>query len=418
MPSCLNAMDVFLQQPKPTVASMVLADKSGGRKDGGKKTSLIEAVARILGMKNASNINVNANLAELGMDSLMGVEVKQTLERDHDIVFSMQEIRQLTLARLKEIDEGEGEGDASASRKCSRSEDGEGSEVMEMADDSQQVKMFMNELMPKEAIVKLSEGKKKENIFVVHPIEGVTKSLEKLAKKVDSTVYGLQCVAEADMDSIASLAKFYIKQIRKVQPTGPYNIAGYSFGCTVALEMALQLEKEDKRQVKNLIFLDGSHKYVSSQTQDYKLNRQSEPSNTDNEADGLCTFLLQFCSFEYLKVREELMKLPSFNERVKRIAEIVNKAMPQLSVKTVEDAATSFYKKLLIADKYVPATKYQGKAILVKALKNRTGGSLGEDYSLSQVCANPIQIASVDGNHRSFIDEPHVNDVASVINKL
>lgn len=79
----MNAMDVFLQQRKPTVASMVLADKSGGRKDGGKKTSLIEAVARILGMKDASNINANANLAELGMDSLMGVEVKQTLERDH-----------------------------------------------------------------------------------------------------------------------------------------------------------------------------------------------------------------------------------------------------------------------------------------------------------------------------------------------
>jgi len=110
MPSCLTAMDVFLQQQKPTVASMVLAERAG-KKDGGKKVSLVEAVANILGMKDVSNLNMNANLNELGMDSLMGVEVKQTLERDHDLVFSMQDIRQLTLAKLKEIDDGgEAEG--------------------------------------------------------------------------------------------------------------------------------------------------------------------------------------------------------------------------------------------------------------------------------------------------------------------
>lgn len=69
--SCLNAMDTFLLQQKPTVASLVLADK-GGKKDGsGKKVSLVEAVAHILGMKDVSNINVNANLAELGMGTLL-----------------------------------------------------------------------------------------------------------------------------------------------------------------------------------------------------------------------------------------------------------------------------------------------------------------------------------------------------------
>lgn len=209
MPSCLNAMDIFLQQqePKPTVASMVLADKAGGRKDGGKKISLIEAVGRILGMKDVSNTNLAANLAELGMDSLMGVEVKQTLERDHDIVFSMQEIRQLTLGRLKEIDEGVTEDIPSSRRSSHKSL----SESTEMVDDSQQIKMFVHELMPKEPIVKLNDSDKKENLFVVHPIEGVTKSLEGLARKLDCSVYGLQCVAEADLESVASLAKYYIK---------------------------------------------------------------------------------------------------------------------------------------------------------------------------------------------------------------
>jgi hypothetical protein len=95
------------------------------------------------------------------------------------------------------------------------------------------------------------------------------------------------------------------KKIRKVQPKGPYNIAGYSFGCTIALEMGLQLEKEDKKLVNNLLFLDGSHKYVSSQTDKYKSNKQITVIGAENEADVMCTFLMQFVSFEYLRVSND-----------------------------------------------------------------------------------------------------------------
>jgi len=90
----------------------------------------------------------------------------------------------------------------------------------------------------------------------------VTLSLEKLASKLENPVCGLQCVKEADLSSVEALAKFYIKEIKSVQGKGPYTLAGYSYGCTIALEMALQLEREGKDGVKNLIFLDGSHKYV------------------------------------------------------------------------------------------------------------------------------------------------------------
>lgn len=37
------------------------------------------------------------------MDSLMGAEIKQTLERGHDLVLGVQEIRTLTFARLCEL---------------------------------------------------------------------------------------------------------------------------------------------------------------------------------------------------------------------------------------------------------------------------------------------------------------------------
>lgn len=55
-------------------------------------------------------------LADLGMDSIMGAEVKQVLERNYDIVLSAQEIRGLTMGKLASMSSGGGAaGDASAS---------------------------------------------------------------------------------------------------------------------------------------------------------------------------------------------------------------------------------------------------------------------------------------------------------------
>lgn len=103
MASCLSSFDVFLQHPQPVLASMVLAEKRKGGSSGANQVSLIEAVANILGIKDTKNINASATLADLGMDSLMGAEIKQTLERNYDLVLSVGEIRTLTVKRLQEL---------------------------------------------------------------------------------------------------------------------------------------------------------------------------------------------------------------------------------------------------------------------------------------------------------------------------
>ena len=45
----------------------------------------------------------NISLAELGMDSMMAVEIKQTLEREYDIFLTAQDIRNLNFAKLVEM---------------------------------------------------------------------------------------------------------------------------------------------------------------------------------------------------------------------------------------------------------------------------------------------------------------------------
>ncbi|KAL3198252.1 hypothetical protein MRX96_044460 [Rhipicephalus microplus] len=102
--SCLAVMDYFLSQKQPTVSCFVKSTMSSTQ-DGGEKRNLVESVARILGVKDPSKLNSSVSLGELGIDSMMGIEVKQLLEREYDVTLSMQETRQLTISQIKEIGE-------------------------------------------------------------------------------------------------------------------------------------------------------------------------------------------------------------------------------------------------------------------------------------------------------------------------
>lgn len=102
MVSCLQTMDLFMQQPHAVLSSIVCAEK---RKDTSSGVTLVKCVANILGLKDLKNVPDQASLADLGMDSLMGAEIKQTLERNYDVVLGLPEIRQLTFGKLKALGE-------------------------------------------------------------------------------------------------------------------------------------------------------------------------------------------------------------------------------------------------------------------------------------------------------------------------
>jgi fatty acid synthase len=57
----------------------------------------------IMAIRDRKQISLEASLSKLGMDSLMGVEIQQILERDYDIVLSSQELRSLTLGQLEKL---------------------------------------------------------------------------------------------------------------------------------------------------------------------------------------------------------------------------------------------------------------------------------------------------------------------------
>lgn len=97
-------------------------------------------------------------------------------------------------------------------------------------------------------------------LFMVHPAGGSAMAYSPLGRRLQRPLYGLQVAAdpasEPMRDSIQALAQQHLRDIRSIQPAGPYAVGGWSTGAMVAFEIAAQLEAAGER-VQSLLLLDG-----------------------------------------------------------------------------------------------------------------------------------------------------------------
>lgn len=98
-------------------------------------------------------------------------------------------------------------------------------------------------------------------LFCVHPGSGISWAYSRLLRYLpeDMPVFGLQSPflvsGEQPHASLAELAGAYVKQVRMIQPSGPYRLVGWSFGGVVALAMATALQDAGE-EVSLLAMLD------------------------------------------------------------------------------------------------------------------------------------------------------------------
>eukprot|EP00079_Xenopus_tropicalis_P028199 XP_012822994.1 PREDICTED: fatty acid synthase [Xenopus tropicalis] len=407
--SCMEVLDQFLNQPHPVMSSFVLAEKTLSVKSkGSSQQDLVEAVAHILGVRDINSLNPDTTLADLGLDSLMGVEVRQTLERDYDIVMAMREVRQLTINKLREL-----------SSKPSTMEDAKSTQKSSVPPELS-ILDLTNLLVNPDAstTTKLNNVETDERpLFLVHPIEGSTAAFHSLASKLTIPCYGLQCTRAAPLDSIYSLASYYNQCIKQIQPEGPYLIAGYSFGACVAFEMCsqLQAQREASQAPDSLFLFDGSHSYVAAYTQSYRA-KLTPGSEAEAETEALCAFIQQFTGMEYNKLVEALLPLKDLESRVISAVNLITQSHKDISQEALQFAASSFFYKLKAADQYIPKNKYQGNVTLLRA-KTRTeyGEGLGIDYRLSEVCDGKVSVHVIEGDHRTFLEGTGVDSIIGII---
>lgn len=98
---------------------------------------------------------------------------------------------------------------------------------------------------PESPLIRIQRGRRdRAPLFCVHPGNGSVMSYLPLARHLgpNRPVYGLEDVTrDSPGASVDELAARYVQELRRAWPTGPYLLAGWSFGGLVAYEMAHRL---------------------------------------------------------------------------------------------------------------------------------------------------------------------------------
>jgi len=126
-----------------------------------------------------------------------------------------------------------------------------------------------------------------DKLFIIHPGGGLAFPYFFLEKHLNYCVIGINnphFYKPDEFDSVQQIAKFYLNEITKIQPTGPYNFAGFSFGGCVAYEMSriLYLKIKEPSSVilmdttvdfKNVVGELKEAKYCDDQTINDNINK-------------------------------------------------------------------------------------------------------------------------------------------------
>jgi thioesterase domain-containing protein len=120
--------------------------------------------------------------------------------------------------------------------------------------------------LPTASLVAIQSEGEKTPIYCVHACEGEILFLSPLSQELgqDRPFYGLRAQGldgnSSSLQSIDEMAEFYLREIRAVNPSGPYIFAGAGVGGLVALEMTSKtisdLNIDSRANVEKLVLFD------------------------------------------------------------------------------------------------------------------------------------------------------------------
>lgn len=139
-----------------------------------------------VGLKNLSAVSRHVRLSELGMDSMMATEVKQTLERGFGVFLPVQDIRNLSFAKLDEIFNEKSQNEEMLSDKASNENNLTGLQLLIRT-------MGKDNLISDVCINLPTKGDSAKNeIFLLPGIEGCANIFNLLAPKIEAPAICLQ----------------------------------------------------------------------------------------------------------------------------------------------------------------------------------------------------------------------------------
>ncbi|HTX90985.1 MAG TPA: AMP-binding protein [Anaerolineales bacterium] len=246
-------------------------------------------------------------------------------------------------------------------------------------------------------------------LFFIPGKGGYPTRIRHLAKKIDiqTSIYALQDLMAEKQDpsdrSIEAAASFYLNEIKKIFPHGPYILVGESLGGKIAYEMARRLDSIGEA-VPLLVLLD------TYNMEEFGIDSYREDKYWMLIKKHLTILFMADWQgkLDYLRFYREvgMQKLGRFSKR--RMSSLQNKLSPALpeSVRRLESTNRQAVKKYRVQP-------YPGRVILFKALRGSSAYNPSNGWD--KVALGELVIHPLDCYHGSVLFEPAVGQVAKIL---
>jgi aspartate racemase len=209
----------------------------------------------------------------------------------------------------------------------------------------------------------------------------------------------------APPNRVEDLAAYYIKEMRILQPDGPYFLVGVSFGGLVAFEIAQQLVAQGE-QVALLALLDTYAPGAVKQL----LARERISSHWNNFLQVGPTYILEK-TIENVKGKSQRFN-HQLNDNLKKICSKFYLSIGQPLPDNLQDF-TFQQENQEAANNYVPQA-YPGRVTLFQAISEIAGVTSYRDPLLGwgELAVGGLEIHEVPSTHLGIFQEPHVQVLA------
>ena len=247
------------------------------------------------------------------------------------------------------------------------------------------------------SLVAIAPGGSKPPLFCVHAIGGNVLCYRDLPRYLgpEQPVYGLQAMGldgkQAPHTRIEDMASHYIKEIRTIQPNGPYLLGGYSSGGTLVFEMAQQLHAQGQKVAMLAVF----------NTPSYKL--KPNPALTLRQ-----WFSLHWRNLSELKPKDKW----AYIFLRTRLPKILNYYQAHLRSQSDLPQEEELYSNLLKAhhqafEKYTPRV-YPGCMTLFRSREQYPKFSYEPELGWGELVAGGVEVYEITGPHEVITSEPHI----------
>jgi amino acid adenylation domain-containing protein len=248
---------------------------------------------------------------------------------------------------------------------------------------------------PETSLVPIRTGGPQRPLFFVPPAGNTVVGFADLIRNLgpDQPCYGLQPPPpngrQAPFNRVEDLAAHFIKDVRTIQPEGPYLLGGQCFGGQVVFEMAQQLQTQGQ-ETALLVLFDTPY---PNPTLSSKIRWHLEVLGQLESKEKL--------NYVLLKVKRRLAKI---------IGRVYLKTGRPLPAQVQELATEASVRQA--SNSYQPQP-YQGQITLFRAGGEGLGdGSQNLERGWGEVAAAGVEVHLVPGTHSEIMREPHVQVLA------